>query len=33
VFRDLSSFWQKFAAGTWGAILKQPVAVSQLLGI
>lgn len=33
VFRDLSSFRQKFAAGTWGAILKQPVAVAQILGI
>lgn len=33
MFRALSSFKQKFAAGTWGAILKQPLGIVQMLGI
>jgi hypothetical protein len=33
VFRDLSSFRQKFSAGTWGCILKFPPAISQMLGV
>jgi len=33
MFRALSSFKQKFAAGTWGVIIKQPTAIAQLLGI
>lgn len=33
MFRALSSFRQKFSAGTWGCIIKQPTAISQMLGI
>ena len=33
VFRDLSSFRQKFAAGTWGCVVKMPVAIAQMLGV
>jgi hypothetical protein len=33
VFRNLSSFQQKFAAGTWGTVLKIPVAIGQMLGV
>jgi hypothetical protein len=33
MFRALSSFQQKFAAGTWGCILKFPPAVAQMLGV
>ena len=33
VFRDLSSFRQKFAAGTWGCIIKRPIAIAQMLGV
>lgn len=33
VFRDLSSFRQKFAAGTWGCIMKRPIAIAQMLGV
>jgi len=33
VVRALSAYSQKRAAGTWGAIIKYPLAVSQILGI
>lgn len=33
IFRDLSSFKQKFMQGTWGCILRQPFAVAQMLGV
>jgi hypothetical protein len=31
--RDESSWKQKRAAGTWGAIIKYPLAISQMLGV
>lgn len=31
--RGLSSWQQKFAQGSWGCIIKQPFAISQMLGI
>jgi hypothetical protein len=33
VIRDLSAFKQKFAQGTWGAIIRQPFAFAQMIGI
>jgi hypothetical protein len=33
VIRDLSSFKQKMTQGSWGAVLKQPFAISQMLGV
>lgn len=33
VIRALSSFRQKVTCGTWGAIVRQPFAVSQMLGV
>jgi hypothetical protein len=33
VFRDLSSFRQKFTAGTWGCVITRPVAIAQMLGV
>jgi len=33
IVRQLSSFRQKILAGTWGTILRQPFAVSSLLGV
>jgi hypothetical protein len=30
---ELSSFQQKKSAGTWGAIIRQPIAIAQLLGV
>ena len=33
LFRDLSSFRQKFEAGTWGCIIKFPPGIAQMLGI
>lgn len=33
VFRDLSSFRQKFAAGTWGCVIFRPVGIAQMLGV
>ena len=33
LFRDLSAFRQKITGGTWGAILRMPVAVTSMLGI
>lgn len=33
VIRHESSFTQKFSAGTWGCIIKQPVAIASMLGI
>lgn len=33
VIRDLSSFRQKVTGGTWGAIIRQPYAVAQMLGV
>ena len=32
IVRDTSSTYQKKSAGTWGGILKMPIAISQLLG-
>lgn len=31
--QELSAFAQKFSAGTWGSILRRPIAVAQMLGI
>ena len=33
VIRDLSSFRQKVSSGSWGAIIRQPFAIAQLLGV
>ena len=33
IVQQLSSWMQKFSAGTWGAIIRRPVAVAQMLGI
>lgn len=33
VFVDLSSFRQKKSAGTWGAIVRMPISIAQLLGV
>lgn len=33
IVRDLSSFKQKMTQGSWGAILRQPFAISQMLGV
>lgn len=33
VFRDISAYKQKFAAGTWGTIIYIPVAISEMLGV
>ena len=33
IVRDLSSFKQKMSQGTWGAIIRQPFAIAQLLGV
>ena len=33
VIPDLSSFKQKKSAGTWGAIIRRPVAIAQMLGM
>lgn len=33
IVRQLSSFQQKVTAGTWGAILRQPWAISSMLGV
>lgn len=33
IVRQLSSFAQKKSSGTWGAIIKYPIAVSQMLGV
>ena len=33
VIRDLSSFKQKMSQGTWGAVIRQPFAVSQMVGL
>lgn len=33
VIRDLSSYRQKMAQGTWGAIVRQPFAISQMIGV
>lgn len=30
---DLSSFKQKKSAGTWGAVIRQPLAIAQMLGV
>jgi hypothetical protein len=30
---DLSSFMQKKSAGTWGTVIRQPIAIAQLLGV
>lgn len=33
VVRDLSSFKQKMAQGSFGAVIRQPFAISQMLGV
>jgi hypothetical protein len=33
VIRDLSAFKQKVTGGTWGTVLKMPVAVAQMIGV
>lgn len=33
LIRDLSSWKQKMTAGTWGAIIRQPFAISSMIGI
>lgn len=33
IIRQLSSFKQKLTAGIWGAIIRQPFAIAQLLGV
>lgn len=33
IIRAMSSFRQKVTAGTWGAIIRMPVAIAQLLGV
>lgn len=33
IVRDLSAYRQKKTSGTWGAIIRYPVAVSQMLGV
>jgi hypothetical protein len=33
IVRDLSSFKQKVTSGTWGAIIRQPMAISSMIGI
>ena len=33
VVQELSAWAQKFSAGTWGAIVRRPIAVAQMLGI
>jgi hypothetical protein len=33
IVRQLSSFQQKVTAGTWGAIVRQPFGISQMLGV
>jgi len=33
VIRDLSSFKQKMAQGTWGAVIRQPFAIAQMIGV
>ncbi len=33
VVQELSAWSQKFSAGTWGAIIRRPIAIGQMLGI
>jgi hypothetical protein len=33
VIRDLSSFKQKMTQGTWGAVIRQPFAIAQMIGV
>lgn len=33
IVQELSAWSQKFSAGTWGAIIRRPIAVAQMLGI
>ena len=33
VVQELSAWSQKFSAGTWGAIIRRPIAIAQMLGI
>lgn len=33
VVQELSAWMQKFSAGTWGAIIRRPIAIAQMLGI
>jgi len=33
VIRDLSSYKQKMAQGTWGAVVRQPFAIAQMIGV
>lgn len=33
IVQELSAWSQKFSAGTWGAIIRRPIAIAQMLGI
>jgi len=33
IVQQLSSWMQKFSAGTWGAIIRRPICIAQMLGI
>lgn len=33
VVQELSAWAQKFSAGTWGAIIRRPIAIAQMLGV
>ncbi len=33
IVQELSAWMQKFSAGTWGAIIRRPIAIAQMLGI
>ena len=33
MIRDLSSFRQKMTGGTWGTIIRMPMAISSMLGV
>lgn len=33
LIRDVSSFKQKLTAGSWGAVIRQPFAIAQMLGV
>lgn len=33
IIQELSAWMQKFSAGTWGAIIRRPICIAQMLGI
>jgi hypothetical protein len=33
VIREMSAFKQKLSQGTWGAVIRQPFAISSMLGV